>query len=617
MSMNIRHAIRRMISTSSSTGSSRWDKSGRWEKATSSAVQSKGNKSPVSAGSGIVYNTFSDTHSNAASLTGGSKVGESFLLKEKFGEYFKVPNPATVMTKIVCTIGPATCEVPALTRMIGAGMSAARINCAHGDHEWFLKIIKNVRAAAESKNKICPIILDIKGPEIRVCSLPKDGTKKLESGNIFILVSGETVQARNYIADEEGNKISVTYPNLARSVEEGDVILLDDGRISLIVRGVKLSEIKSIPSEVICEVIVGGVLKSNKGVNLPGIAVTDLPHLTEKDKRDVAFAVENKVEFIAHSFTRSKDAILQVRELPGVIENGTHIIAKIESQEGLDNFNGILQSADSIMVARGDLGVEIPLERVCSVQKRLVNLCNSAGKPVIVATELLDSMVKSPRPTRAEASDVANAVFDGADCVMLSGETAVGDFPVEAIQVMTRICKEAEIDIETSLKERISTSNLPASQLLLPVSSHQNNSYEAIADAFSASAVHTARSINARLILLITRSATPARSLAKHYSGVPIMVLSTSPKVCAQVSLNRSVTPYLVHSLERESCVPRALLKAIDLGIVEQGERVVLLTGHDDKHLNRLESFVVGEKIPDLKLIPGQRYKPGSSIHMV
>ena len=340
----------------------------------------------------------------------------------------------------------------------------------------------------------------------------------------------------------------------------------------------------------------------------------ELPHLTEKDKEDIRFGVSKGVEFIAHSFTRSATGINQVREIPGVVEKGIHIIAKIENQEGLDHFSSILRVSDGIMVARGDLGVEIPLERVCSVQKRLVASCNAVGKFVIVATELLDSMISSPRPTRAEASDVANAVFDGADCVMLSGETAVGKYPVESIQVMTRICKEAELDVTSSLRAMAADESIRGgkSGMTMPGLTTKGET-GVLRDAFCKSAIMSARETNADLIMAISRTGMTSNALAKYFSSVPVMVVSTSPEVCHQVLLHRSVTPYLVQSLDRESCVPRAIAKATELGLVVPGSRVVLLTGKDDMIANRLETFVVGEQamLPPLpKIIPSHDGTP-------
>jgi len=263
--------------------------------------------------------------------------------------------------------------------------------------------------------------VDTKGPEIRIGKV-KMGAIQLVPG------SSVTVGPDDPLIESTSARIGVNYRLMGSSVHEGDVVLLDDGKISLSVTRVLSTD------SVECRVIAGGMLKSNKGVNLPG-CVVHLPHVTAKDKADITFAVSRKVEFIAHSFTRSGEGIMEVKALPGVADAGIHVIAKIESQEGLDNFDSILRVADGVMVARGDLGVEIPLERVCSMQKRIIRRCNEAGKFVVTATEMLDSMQHNLRPTRAEASDVANAVFDGTDCVMLSGETAAGEFPVEAVQV--------------------------------------------------------------------------------------------------------------------------------------------------------------------------------------
>jgi len=507
------------------------------------------------------------------------------MLKESFGEYFRVPNPSSLMTKIICTIGPANSSKQRLSEMMDAGMSAARLNASHGEYEFFEHVVKTIRELAEEKRRICPLILDTKGPEIRV-GMVENGSVLVNHGQPFTFFKDSS-----RVGTGEG--IGTTYEKLSTTVKIGDVVLVDNGRLSF-----RVCEINTSSGDVHCATIVGGVIKNRKGVNIPGCKV-DLPHITDKDRRDIDFAVKHKFEFIAHSFTRSAAGIMAVREIPGVVENGIHVIAKIENQESLENLASILKVSDGIMVARGDLGVEIPLERVCSVQKRLIKDCNIIGKFVITATEMLDSMVSNPRPTRAEASDVANAVFDGTDCVMLSGETAVGEYPVATIQVMNRICKEAELDIELH-KRNLGLPDGPKNRKLL-------------SEAFSIAACATAKDTGASLIIAITKTGETARSLSKHFPNVPILALALSPKVGAQVSLYRGVIPYLVQTLDRQSCVPLGIAKATELGLISTGSRVILVTGYDDSVANRLESFVVGDSIPALSIIPGQKYEPGSS----
>lgn len=294
---------------------------------------------------------------------------QQFLLQEKYGTYFRVPNPATLMTKVICTMGPACRNPTILGCMMDAGMSTARINMSHAsDYNVMRETIEVVRRVAQTRRRLCPIILDTKGPEIRVLGVSSPDNKlSLTSGDHVVLSTGKysnptTLKQHKNAPLSDDKQVAITYPYLSNAIQQGDVVLLDDGRISLIVT--------SVPNDdtVHGQVIEGGTLLVNKGVNLPGCQV-DLPHLTEKDKADILFGVSQKIEYIAHSFTRSSTGINQVQELPGVVESGCHLIAKIESQEGMDNFASILRVSDGVMVARGDLGVEIPLERVCSVQK--------------------------------------------------------------------------------------------------------------------------------------------------------------------------------------------------------------------------------------------------------
>ena len=538
---------------------------------------------------------------------------------------FRVPNPATVATKTICTLGPASTSKEMVDRLIRAGMSAIRLNSAHGSHEHFDKVIRIVREVALERGVICPIILDTKGPEIRIGKVIYDEGVDIRSGSMVDVVSNVGLEPREAVTTSQ--RLVINYDKLGKSVKEGDVVLLDNGRIAL--------SVVRVPSEssALCKVISGGLLKSNKGVNLPGCYV-DLPHVTAKDEKDIAFAVSRQIEYIAHSFTRSREGIEQVRNLPGVRDSGLHIIAKIESQEGLDNFAEILDASDGIMVARGDLGVEIPLERVCSMQKRIIRDCNVRGKFVITATEMLESMISNPRPTRAEASDVANAVFDGTDCVMLSGETAVGQFPLESVQVMARICKEAELDVAEH--GFISAGELP--YVFRDILQSTDAGFEedrqasaskvqplgkirpmilSIADehreAFARAAVSTAKATAASMIIVFCKSPDNARFVAKHRPSVPILALSTSPKVCAQISLYRGVRALIVPTLDRDS-IPFALAAAAKSRVIRPGSRVLLLSsGGDD--LNTIETLTVTDKLltpkEETKIID---YTPGSSM---
>eukprot|EP01126_Amoeba_proteus_P063251 TRINITY_DN86_c0_g1_i19.p1 TRINITY_DN86_c0_g1~~TRINITY_DN86_c0_g1_i19.p1 ORF type:complete len:400 (-),score=79.68 TRINITY_DN86_c0_g1_i19:568-1767(-) len=336
-------------------------------------------------------------------------------------------------THIICTIGPGTNNKELLRKLITAGMNVARLNFSHGSHEYHQSVIDNVRAAADELGKHIAIMLDTKGPEIRTGKLKNGDEIQLVAGNTFTFTTDQTVLGDEHI-------VSMTYTELPLTVKPGDTILVDDGLIGLTVQSVD-------ETTVTCQIQNDGILGQVKGVNLPGVKVR-LPAVTQKDEADIAFGVKNNVDFIAASFIRKAEDVRTIRDLPGVRENRIMIISKIESQEGLDNFLEILKESDGIMVARGDLGVEIPLEKVANAQKQMIRACNSEGKPVITATQMLESMIQFPRPTRAEATDVINAIYDGSDCIMLSGETAKGRFPVEAVVTMTRLAIEAENNLD-------------------------------------------------------------------------------------------------------------------------------------------------------------------------
>jgi len=332
-------------------------------------------------------------------------------------------------TKIVCTIGPASESGEKVQALLAAGMDVARLNFSHGTHEEHGRRIATLKEEAAKAGKHLGILLDTKGPEIRTGKVPEAGVV-LANGLTFILDTD-----LNRIGNQE--RVGITYRDLWRKVKPGSRILIDDGQIEL--------EVTAAEKEIITTTILnGGVLKSQKGVNIPS-ALIDLPAVTERDIEDIRFGISQGIDFIAASFTRKALNILDVRRICEEMNADVHIIAKIESREGIDNLDSILEVADGLMVARGDLGVEIPVEEVPIRQKEMIRKCNLLGKPVIVATQMLDSMIRQPRPTRAEASDVANAILDGTDAIMLSGETAAGLFPIEAVRMMDRISQRTEL----------------------------------------------------------------------------------------------------------------------------------------------------------------------------
>lgn len=331
-------------------------------------------------------------------------------------------------TKIVCSIGPASSSVEVLEKMIDAGMDFARFNMSHGTHKSHLELIENVRKASKNKKKKIEILMDTKGPEIRI--------KKFENSKITLKDGDEFILTTEEVTGNQ-QKVSVTYANLPKVVKKGTKILLDDGKIELCAK-------KSSAKEIICTVVHGGVLSDRKSINLPGVK-TEMPYLSEQDKSDLEFTKEVNADYIALSFVNCAEDVLQVKEFfKNINFTDIKIISKIESEEGVKNFDEILKVSDGIMVARGDLGVEIDFVKIPVLQKEFIKKCNKAKKFVITATQMMESMTTNPRPTRAEISDVANAVFDGTDAVMLSGESASGMFPVETINAMRRIANEAE-----------------------------------------------------------------------------------------------------------------------------------------------------------------------------
>ncbi|CDQ39333.1 pyruvate kinase [Virgibacillus sp. CM-4] len=474
-------------------------------------------------------------------------------------------------TKIVCTIGPASESIEKLEQLIESGMNVARLNFSHGDYEEHGARIKSIREAAERTGKTVAILLDTKGPEIRTGNF-KDGQAELVQGNV-IYVSMKELEGT-------ADRFSVTYPGLIHDVHEGSKILLDDGLIEL-----EVQEIDRANQELKTIALNTGMIKNKKGVNVPNVSV-NLPGITEKDANDIEFGIEQNVDFIAASFVRRPSDILEIKELLEK-HDATHIqiIPKIENQEGVDNIDSILEVSDGLMVARGDLGVEIPAEDVPLVQKRLIKQCNTAGKPVITATQMLDSMQRNPRPTRAEASDVANAIFDGTDAIMLSGETAAGDYPVESVQTMSNIALKAEtgLDHNSILRDR---------------SKHVDMT---ITDAISQSVTHTAMNLSVSSIITPTESGHTARMISKYRPQVPILAVTFSERVNRQLSLVWGVHAVMGRRANStDEMLDIAVERGLQTGIVEHGNRVIITAGvpvGESGTTNLMKVHVIGDVI--------------------
>ncbi|NME06605.1 pyruvate kinase [Psychrobacillus sp. BL-248-WT-3] len=453
-------------------------------------------------------------------------------------------------TKIVCTIGPASESEETLEKLIEAGMNVARLNFSHGSHEEHAGRIERIKKVAKRLDKIVGILLDTKGPEIR--------THKMENDAIE-LASGQSIDISMTEVLGNNERFSISYEKLIEDVQEGSIILLDDGLIELIVKGIDLEN-----GIIHTYVQNAGTLKNNKGVNVPGVSV-QLPGITEKDAKDILFGIEQDVDFVAASFVRRAKDVQEIREL---LENnnGSHIqiIPKIENQEGVDNIDEILQVSDGLMVARGDLGVEIPAEEVPLVQKSLIQKCNEAGKPVITATQMLDSMQRNPRPTRAEASDVANAIFDGTDAIMLSGETAAGLYPLEAVQTMDKIAKRTENAIDyRAIVNKLSKAR-------------EVN----LTDAIGQAVAHTAINLKVKAVIAPTESGHTAKMISKFRPGVPIIAVTSTVKPSRLLTLVWGVYPIVgkkAHSTDEvlEIAVEESILQHY----VTHGDLVVITAG--------------------------------------
>ena len=415
-------------------------------------------------------------------------------------------------TKIVCTMGPNSNNLEVMRKLVQGGMDIARFNFSHGTHEEQKERMDALKKIRKEEGKHIAILLDTKGPEIRT-GLLKDGQKvELVEGETFILTTEEI--------EGDNKRVSITYEGLVEDAEVGGKILIDDGLIELVVEEIK-------GKDIICKIINGGELGQRKGVNVPNVPIR-LPAITEKDKEDIRFGVSQDVDFIAASFARSASDILEIRKIFQEQNcNKINIIAKIENMEGVENIDEIIRVSDGIMIARGDMGVEIPLEDVPVIQKEIIKKSLEAGKQVITATQMLDSMMKNPRPTRAEATDVANAIYDGTSAIMLSGETAAGAYPVEALKTMDKIARRTEADINYGERFRARASERKPD----------------VTNAISHATCTTAMDLNAAAIITVTKSGSTARMVSKYRPVCPIVAGSTEDYVCRQLNLSWGVTP--------------------------------------------------------------------------
>mmetsp|Transcript_5406 Transcript_5406/g.15696 ORF Transcript_5406/g.15696 Transcript_5406/m.15696 type:complete len:583 (+) Transcript_5406:90-1838(+) len=507
----------------------------------------------------------------------------------------KAPRTGT-MTKIVCTIGPSTDTPEKMSELLRNGMHVARLNFSHAGADYtypetLFKMLREAKGNHESMavetssgampNNLRAILVDTKGPEIRTGNLPGDKEVSYIEVDAKVILTIEDVSGEPVPEDGDTDRIlNIDYQSICKTVSVGKMVLLDDGLIAL-----EVMEIDPNEKYIVCKALNGGPIKKNKGVNLPGMEL-DLPALTEKDKRDLKWACEMGADYIAASFIRTganvrsviaylNRCIASMPEYHGFTRVRPLVISKIENKEGVDNFDEILKESDGIMVARGDLGVEIPYSIVFAAQKMMVSKCNEVGKPVIVATQMLDSMIRNPRPTRAEVTDVGTAVLDGTDTVMLSGETAAGAYPIEAVKSMASILVEAD---HILTKEGKMSWNQALHESLTPPEQEM--------DGVAASCVKAASVMNVSKIIMVSREGKFAKAVARHKPHVPVLAFCTDPQVARRLQLHRAITPIMLHTTlpgtERQITSTgllrqEAIETAVEMGFVEKGDRVIVV----------------------------------------
>lgn len=450
-------------------------------------------------------------------------------------------------TKIICTIGPASESEERLKELMLAGMNVARFNFSHGTHEEHKKKFDRVIKVSNELGLPVATLLDTKGPEIRLKDI-EGGKTEIVSGQKFILTTEEVLG--------NNEKVTITYKNLANDISVGTTILIDDGLIEMVVDAIE-------ETDIICTVINGGPISNHKGVNVPG-AELSMPYISDVDRSDIMFGCDMGFDFIAASFVRCREDILEIRKI--LDQHGSHmkIIAKIESMQGIRNLEDILTVSDGIMVARGDLGVEIPMEEIPVVQKQMIKMAEAQGKHVITATQMLESMIKNPRPTRAETTDIANAIYDGTTAIMLSGETAAGAYPVEAVRTMAKIAERSEQDIDynSRMKKREHIDNFD------------------VTTAISHATCTTAMDLKAAAIITVTISGFTAGMISRYKPNCPIIACSVSPRICRQLNLSWGVTPiWIARESTTDDLFDVAVRAAEEAGYIQKGDKVVLTAG--------------------------------------
>lgn len=454
-------------------------------------------------------------------------------------------------TKIICTLGPAVDSDERITQIINAGMDCARLNFSHGTHEEQEVRLNRVRRIAGELNRHIPILLDTKGPEIRLKDF-ENGSVVVEKGSLFTFDTDKETPGTK-------ERIGLTYDKLAKNVEVGTKILVDDGKIEL-----KVTAIKG--SKVICKVITGGKLSNHKSINIPNVEIP-MPYLNDVDKSDLLFGIEHNVEYIAASFVRCADDLKKLRKF--LKDNGGQdikVISKIENGQGINNFDEILELSDGIMVARGDMGVEISFEKIPAIQKMMIEKCNREGKIVVTATQMLESMTENPRPTRAEVSDVANAIYDGTTVIMLSGESAAGRHPVEAVRTMANIAVNAENTINYYEKYVDSSADMEPN----------------LKNAICASAYNAAKYLDAKAIVVLTRSGATANILSRFHPECPVIAATISERGRNQLNLVWGITPVAAENLDSaDKFVEYAVSKAVESRLVKRGDNIVVILASD------------------------------------